>query len=66
MTSAQASYRSKAAEQISIKSGDASILAKKDGEFTIKAKDFNLQASGKINAKADSTITLKGSKILQN
>jgi type VI secretion system secreted protein VgrG len=39
---------------------------KKDGTITIKGKDITLKASGKINAKASSSVTIKGSKILEN
>jgi type VI secretion system secreted protein VgrG len=49
-----------------IKTGDASILMKKDGTIQIKGKNVSIVASGKINAKADSEIAMTGSKILQN
>jgi type VI secretion system secreted protein VgrG len=55
-----------AADEIIIKAGKSSIQMKKDGTITIKGKDINLNGSGKINAKASSDITLKGSKIKQN
>lgn len=53
-------------DEIVIKTGKASIQMKKDGTITIKGKDINLKASGKITGKASSTVTLKGSKIMQN
>jgi type VI secretion system secreted protein VgrG len=55
-----------AGDSITIKTGSASITMKKDGTIQIKGKDIKIEASGKINAKADSDIVMKGSKILQN
>ena len=39
---------------------------KKDGTITIEGKDISINASGKINVKASSDITMKGSEIKQN
>ena len=55
-----------AGESVTIKTGDASIVMKRDGTITIKGKDISLHASGKINAKAEGDIVMKGSKILKN
>lgn len=55
-----------AGEEISIKTGDAMILMKKDGTIQIKGKDITIQGSGEITAKADKNIVMKGQKILQN
>jgi type VI secretion system secreted protein VgrG len=55
-----------AGDEISITTGKASIVMKKDGTITINGKDITIDGSGKINAKASSTITMKGEKILQN
>ena len=55
-----------AADSITLTTGSASIVMKKDGTITINGKDITLHGSGKINAKADSDIVMKGSKILQN
>ena len=55
-----------AGEEITIKTGDASIIMKKDGTITIKGKDITIDASGEINVKASKNITMKGQKILQN
>jgi type VI secretion system secreted protein VgrG len=52
-----------AGEEILIKTGDASISMKKDGSILIKGKDIELQGSGKIEIKADSDVTIKGSKV---
>lgn len=55
-----------AGDSISLVTGSASITMKKDGTIVIKGKDIQLEASGKINAKASSDVVIKGSKILQN
>jgi type VI secretion system secreted protein VgrG len=55
-----------AADEISIKSGDSMIVLKKNGDITIKGKNITLQGSGKISAKADSDVVLKGSKVTAN
>jgi len=36
---------------------------KKDGTIVLKGKDITLQGSGKISAKADSDVVIKGSKV---
>ncbi|HWN97485.1 MAG TPA: type VI secretion system tip protein TssI/VgrG [Methylomirabilota bacterium] len=55
-----------AGDEISLKTGSASITMKKDGTITIKGKDITVEGSGKINIKASSDVTIKGSKIAQN
>lgn len=55
-----------AADEIVIKTGDASITMKKDGTITIKGNDITLNGSGKINVKASSDVVLKGSKVSAN
>ena len=54
------------ADEISIKTGDASIVLKKNGDITIKGKNITLQGSGKISGKADGDVVLKGSKVTAN
>ena len=54
------------ADEIVIKTGDASITMKKNGEITIKGKDITIDGSGKINVKASSDVVLKGSKVTAN
>jgi type VI secretion system secreted protein VgrG len=54
------------AEEVVIKTGDASITMKKDGTITIKGKDITLNGSGKINVKASSDVVVKGSKVSVN
>jgi type VI secretion system secreted protein VgrG len=51
---------------LSLKSGDASILAKKDGDIAIKGKDISIEGSGKINCKAAGNLILKGASIQEN
>lgn len=55
-----------AGDEILIKTGEASILMKKDGTITIKGKDITIEGSGKITGKASKDLVLKGKKILQN
>jgi type VI secretion system secreted protein VgrG len=55
-----------AGDSVTIKTGDASIMMKKDGTIQIKGKNINITGSGKINVKADSDVVIKGSKIGQN
>lgn len=55
-----------AKDEIAIKTGDASIVMKKDGTITIEGKNITIKGSGKIHVEASSDMTLKGSKILQN
>ena len=55
-----------AGEEILIKTGDASLLMKKDGTIQIKGKDITVKGSGKISANADKDMTLKGQKIIEN
>jgi type VI secretion system secreted protein VgrG len=55
-----------AADEITITTGDASISMKKNGEIKIKGKDVTIEGSGKINVKASSDLTLKGSKVNAN
>ncbi|WP_244830337.1 type VI secretion system Vgr family protein [Caballeronia sp. TF1N1] len=56
----------KAQESITLLTGDASIVMKKDGTIQIKGKDITIDGSGKISVKAGGDIVMKGSKILQN
>ncbi|MGB0128040.1 MAG: hypothetical protein WBP72_15170, partial [Rhodocyclaceae bacterium] len=52
-----------AGDSITIKTGSASIMMKKDGTIVIKGKDITIEGSGKINAKASSDVVIKGSKV---
>ena len=54
------------ADQITIKTGDASITLKKNGDIQIKGKEIKVVGSGKIGIKADSDVNIKGSKVTNN
>ena len=53
-------------DQITLKTGKAVLVMKKDGTVTINGKDISIDGSGKIDVKAKGNITQKGQKILQN
>lgn len=55
-----------AGDEITLKTGDASIIMKKDGTIQIKGKDITVTGSGKIGVKASGDMVLKGSKIAEN
>jgi type VI secretion system secreted protein VgrG len=54
------------ADEITLKTGDATITMKKNGDITIKGKNLTLDGSGKINVKASGDVIIKGSKVTQN
>jgi type VI secretion system secreted protein VgrG len=53
-------------DEIVIKTGQASITMKKNGDITIKGKNLTLNGTGKVNVKATRDVIVKGSKISQN
>lgn len=55
-----------AGDEITIKTGSASITMKKNGTITIKGKDITIDGSGKIGIKAAADVVIKGAKIAQN
>jgi type VI secretion system secreted protein VgrG len=55
-----------AGDEITLKSGDASITLKKDGTIEINGKDVTIIGSGKVGVKASQDLVLKGSKIAGN
>jgi len=55
-----------AADEITLKTGDASLVMKKDGTIELKGKDITVVGSGKIGIKASADLVLKGSKIAAN
>jgi type VI secretion system secreted protein VgrG len=56
-----------AGEQITLTTGDAQIIMKKDGTIQIKGKDIIINGSGNITGKAASDMVLKGgSKVTLN
>jgi type VI secretion system secreted protein VgrG len=54
------------ADSITIKTGDASITMKKNGDIQIKGNNLKLDGSGKIQIKASSDVNIKGSKVTNN
>ena len=55
-----------AGDSVTIKTGSASIVMKKDGSISIRGKDITIDGSGAINVKASKNVVIKGRKILQN
>ncbi|MGE8399600.1 MAG: type VI secretion system Vgr family protein, partial [Burkholderiales bacterium] len=55
-----------AGDSVTIKTGKASIVMKKDGTISISGKDITIDGSGAINIKANKNVVIKGRKILQN
>ena len=55
-----------AGDSVTIKTGDASITMKKNGDIKIKGNNITIEGSGKINVKASSDVTIKGSKVSTN
>ncbi len=53
-------------DEITLKTGDATLQMKKDGTITLKGKDIIIDAKGKISAKASKDVVIKGKKILEN
>ena len=53
-------------DEITLKTGSATIFMKKSGDILISGKNVEVKGSGKIALKASSDITLKGSKIKEN
>jgi hypothetical protein len=56
----------KATDELQLVCGQASVILKKDGTVSIRAKDFEIAASGTVTIKASRDVVLKGAKILQN
>jgi type VI secretion system secreted protein VgrG len=55
-----------AGDQITLQTGQATIVMKKDGTITIKGKDVRIEGSGKIDVKASANVTIKGSQVKAN
>jgi hypothetical protein len=49
-----------------LKSGQASIVLRRDGDIVIEGRNIDITASGKLSTKASGETTIKGSKIRQN
>jgi hypothetical protein len=56
----------KAADEVEITCGSASLTLKKDGTVAIRGKDCDISASGHAAIKAAGNLTLKGSKVVEN
>jgi hypothetical protein len=52
--------------ELTLKTGGASITMKTDGNIEIKGNDITLQGNGRVNVKAGATLSLKGARIEQN
>jgi type VI secretion system secreted protein VgrG len=55
-----------AADEISLITGSASLVLKKDGTIQLNGKDITIGGSGKIGIKADGDVVIKGSKVQAN
>ena len=55
-----------AADEIELVCGQASLLLRKDGTVRIRAKEFEINASGDVAIKAGKDLKLKGAKISEN
>jgi type VI secretion system secreted protein VgrG len=54
------------ADELELVCGDASLILKKDGTVRIRAKEFDISASGDATIKAGKELKLKGAKISEN
>lgn len=52
--------------EITLKTGDASIVLKSDGSVVISGKEITVESSGQINVKASGDLVLKGARVLEN
>lgn len=55
-----------ATDELELVCGQASLLLRKDGTVRIRAKEFEINASGDVTVKAGKELKLKGTKILEN
>jgi type VI secretion system secreted protein VgrG len=55
-----------AADEISLITGGASLVLKKDGTIQLSGKDITIGGTGKIGIKADGDVVIKGSKVHAN
>lgn len=53
-------------DSITLRTGRASIVMKKNGAIDINGTDISLTGSGVINVKSSKDVVIKGSKISQN
>jgi hypothetical protein len=52
--------------EITLKTGDASIVLKFDGSVVIRGNNITVESSGRTSIKASGDLVLKGSKIVTN
>jgi type VI secretion system secreted protein VgrG len=55
-----------ATDEITLKTGSASLTMKSDGTIQLKGQDITIVGDGKIGIKASGDLVLKGSKIAEN
>jgi type VI secretion system secreted protein VgrG len=53
-------------DQITLKTGKAMIVMKKDGTINISGKDITVEGSSQITIKASKNVVIKGDKVLTN
>ena len=59
-------YAITAADSVTIKTGEASIRMKKNGDIEIKGNNIKIEGSAKIQIKASQDVNIKGSKVTNN
>jgi hypothetical protein len=52
--------------EITLKTGDASIVLKADGSVNIRGTNITVESSGRTTVKASGDLTLKGARVLNN
>jgi type VI secretion system secreted protein VgrG len=55
-----------AADEITLITGRASIVLKKDGTISIKGGNISIDGTGVINIKSSTDVVIKGSEISEN
>jgi type VI secretion system secreted protein VgrG len=54
------------ADVITFRTGDASLIMKKNGDIQLKGNNITVNGSGKVNVKASSDVNIKGSNVKGN
>ena len=52
--------------EITLKTGDASIVLKGDGSVNNRGTNITVESSGRTTVKASGDLTLKGARVLSN
>jgi type VI secretion system secreted protein VgrG len=55
-----------AADEVSIQTGSAQLIMKKNGDIILKGRNIQVEGSGKVGLKASSDVVIKGSKVSSN